>query len=85
MATKRRSAVTSEAEQAFQLEHPSEEIVWARAVEVFGNEDLANKWMRTPLPILEQHTPEEYARSNDAAKQRETLIILGRIDYGLFS
>ncbi len=85
MATKRSSAVTSEAEQKYQLEHPSEKIIWARAVEVFGSEDLAGQWMRTPLPLLEQHTPEEYAQSNDEEKQRETLVILGRIDYGLFS
>ncbi len=51
MATKRSPAVTSEAEQNYQLKHPSEKIVWARAVEVFGSEDLAQQWMRTPLPI----------------------------------
>lgn len=61
MATKRSPAVTSEAEQKYQLKHPSEKIVWSRAVEVFGSEDLAQQWMRTPLPILDQHTPEEYA------------------------
>ena len=85
MSTKRTSAVTSEAEQKYQLEHPSEKTIWARAVEVFGSEDLAREWMRTPLPILDQHTPEEYSKSNDKEKQRETLVILGRIDYGLFS
>ena len=85
MATKRTPAVTSEAEQKYQLEHPDEKIIWARAVEVFGSEDLAQQWMTTPLPILDQHTPEEYAKSKDKEKQRETLVILGRIDYGLFS
>ena len=85
MSTKRTPAVTSESEQKYQLEHPSAKTIWARAVEVFGSEDLAREWMRTPLPLLDQHTPEEYAQSEDRDKQRETLIILGRIDYGLFS
>jgi uncharacterized protein (DUF2384 family) len=85
MATKRTPAVTSEAEQKYQLDHPDEKIIWARAVEVFGSENLAQQWMRTPLPILDQHTPEEYAKSGDKDKQREILAILGRIDYGLFS
>lgn len=85
MATKRSPAVTSEAEQAYQLKHPNRDVIWARAIEVFGGEDLAREWMRTPLPILKQHTPEQYSKSKDKAKQREVLIILGRIDYGLFT
>jgi uncharacterized protein (DUF2384 family) len=85
MGAKRTSGVTTEAEQRYQLEHPSAKIIRARAVEVFGGEDLAREWMRTPLAILNQHTPEQYARSHDKAKQREVLVILGRIDYGIFS
>ncbi|MGI8745597.1 MAG: antitoxin Xre/MbcA/ParS toxin-binding domain-containing protein [Bryobacteraceae bacterium] len=85
MATKRSPAVTSEAEQAYELEHPSREVIWARAVEVLGTQELARQWMGTPLPILDQHSPEQYANSKDKAKQREVLVILGRIDYGLFS
>lgn len=84
MATKRSPAVTSEAEQKYQLAHPSEKIVWSRAVEVFGGEELARQWMATPLPILDQHAPGEYAQSGDKDKLREILVILGRIDYGLF-
>jgi hypothetical protein len=41
--------------------------------------------MDTPLPILGQATPEHHSASGDAAKQREILTILGRIDYGMFS
>jgi uncharacterized protein (DUF2384 family) len=72
-------------ELAYQLEHPSAELIRARSVEVFGSEELAHNWMNTPLPILDQHTPAQYAGSGDAAKQREVLMILVRIDYGMFS
>jgi uncharacterized protein (DUF2384 family) len=85
MGAIRTPAVTGLPEQAYQLEHPSPEIIRARAVEIFGSEDLATKWMRTPLPLLNQSTPEQYAVSQDLAKQREVLIILGRIDYGMYS
>jgi uncharacterized protein (DUF2384 family) len=85
MATKRSPAVTSEAEQAYQLEHPTRDVIWARAVEVLGSPELAEEWMRTPLPLLDQHTPDQYAKSKEKEKRREVLIILGRIDYGLFS
>ena len=85
MGATRSPALTSLPEQACQLEHPSPEILQARAVEVFGSDQLAGDWMRTPLPILNQCTPEQYALSGDADKQREVLTILGRIDYGLYS
>ena len=85
MGAKRTSAITTEAEQRYQLEHPSAKIIRARAVEVFGSHELARNWMRTPLATLNQHTPEQYARSHDRAKQREVLVILGQIDYGMLS
>ena len=85
MGATRSPAATGLPEQSYQLEHPSAEVIWKRAVEVFGSEDLARKWMDTPLPILGQSTPELYSSSGDAAKQREILTILGRIDYGMFS
>jgi uncharacterized protein (DUF2384 family) len=81
----KRTAVTSVAEQKLQLEHPSAEIIWGRAIEVFGDEQKARHWMRNPLPILDQHTPEQYANSNVPEKQREVLTILGAIDYGMYS
>ena len=55
---------------------PSQEIVWERAVEVFGSEELARQWMRTPLPILQQCTPEQYSQSGKEDKQGEVLTIL---------
>jgi uncharacterized protein (DUF2384 family) len=85
MGAFRTPAATGHSELAYQLEHPSREIIWSRAVEVFGGEELARKWMETSLPILDQHTPQQYADSEDAAKQREVLMILTRIDYGMFS
>jgi uncharacterized protein (DUF2384 family) len=85
MGATRTPAITTPPEQAYQLEHPTAEVVRARAVEVFGNEELAAEWLRTPLPILDGCAPEQYALSQDLAKRREVLIILGRIDYGIFS
>ena len=85
MGATRSPSVTGLPEQSYQLEHPSAEVIWKRAVEVFGGEQLARKWMDTPLPILGQATPELYSTSGNAAKQREILVILGRIDYGMFS
>jgi hypothetical protein len=79
----RSAAVTGHAELTYQLEHPSPEIIWARAVEVFGGVDLARKWMDTPLAILEDHTPAQH--SGDRMKQREVLTVLARIEYGMFS
>jgi uncharacterized protein (DUF2384 family) len=72
-------------EQAFQLAHPTSEIIWARALEVFGNQEKAQHWMQTVLPILGGSTPEQYAVSQSEQKQREVLIVLGRIEYGIYS
>lgn len=85
MAAKRTAAATTSDEQKYQLEHPSLEAIWARAIEVFGDEQLAREWMQTPLPLLDQHTPDQYANSGVQDRQREVLVILGRIDYGLLS
>jgi uncharacterized protein (DUF2384 family) len=85
MGAFRTPAATGHSELAYQLEHPSSEIVWSRAVEVFGGEELARKWMETSLPILGRQTPRQCADSGDAEKQREVLMILTRIDYGMFS
>jgi uncharacterized protein (DUF2384 family) len=85
MGATRTPAVTGISEQALQLEHPSSEIIWARALEVFGSEDKARRWMQTALPILRDCTPEQYALSEDQEKQREVLTVLGQIDYGIYS
>ncbi len=77
--------VTSLNEQKLQMERPTAEIIWSRAVEVFGSEELAREWMNDPLPILDNETPWKLAESGNAMLQREVLTILGRIDYGMFS
>lgn len=85
MGAKRSPAAIGVPEKAYQLRHPSAGVIWERAVEVFGNEDLARRWTRTPLSILDQRTPEQYSLSEDKGKRTEVLVILGRIDYGMFS
>jgi len=84
MGAFRTPAVTGHSELALQLEHPNPDIIWARAVEVLGGEALAGKWMDTPLTVLDGNSPREYADSGDLGKQREILMILNRIDYGMF-
>ena len=85
MSAKEAYSATSIAEQAMEIEHPTAEAIWKRAVEVFDGEDLARQWMNTPLPLLHDRTPRQCADSNDAGQQRETLAILARIDYGMYS
>jgi Protein of unknown function (DUF2384) len=78
-------ALTSPPELKAQLEHPSAEIIWARAVEVFGNEGKATNWMQQPRPIFNNRSPQQVAEDGDTAEQREVLESLIAIDYGLFS
>ncbi len=85
MGAIRTPAATGHSELAYQLEHPSREIIWSRAVEVFGGAELARKWMETSLAVLDRQTPQQCADSGDPAKQREVLMVLNRIDYGMFS
>lgn len=85
MEATRTRAATSISEQALQLEYPSAEIIWARALEVFGNEAKARRWMETALSVLAGSTPEQYSLSQDKDKQREVLTVLGQIDYGIYS
>jgi uncharacterized protein (DUF2384 family) len=85
MGATRTPAVTGISEQALQLEHPTPEIIWARALEVFGDQEKARGWMQTALPILNGSTPEQYSLSQDQEKQKEVLTVLGQIDYGIYS
>ena len=85
MGASRTPAVTGPSELKYQLEHPTAGFIWSRAVEAFGGEELAKKWMETSLPVLDRRTPQQCADSGGAAKQREVLMILARIEYGMFS
>jgi uncharacterized protein (DUF2384 family) len=77
--------LTGQRELADQLAHPNHAVVWDRAIEVFGNIELARAWMNTPLPLLSNQTPESYAKSGEPSKQNEVLGVLIRIEYGIFS
>lgn len=48
-----------------------------------GNEDAANRWLGTPLPLLGGESPLEYARTEAGAREVEQLI--GRIEQGVYS
>jgi uncharacterized protein (DUF2384 family) len=70
---------------AAELEHPNANVVWNRALEVFGDEAKARSWMKTARDLFDGRAPEELVNSGDAAEQRRVLEILIRIDYGVFS
>lgn len=78
-------AVTAVPELKMQLQHPTPEVVQARALEVFGDEAMAAGWMSDPLPILDGRSPAEMVASGDAGNLRRVLEILISIDYGMFS
>ena len=68
-----------------QLEHPSPNSIWNRALEVFGDECKARSWMDTPREIFGGRSPQELVSTGEAAEQRRVLEVLIRIDYGVFS
>jgi uncharacterized protein (DUF2384 family) len=79
------SGPTPAEQLAEQLQHPSANIVWSRAMEVFGEEAKARSWMESPRDIFGGRSPRELAESGDATQQRRVLEVLIRIDYGVFS
>ena len=54
-----------------------------QAVNVFGNEDMARKWLKEPAWALGDVAPIEYARTELGAHEVESL--LGRIEDGVFA
>jgi putative toxin-antitoxin system antitoxin component (TIGR02293 family) len=54
-----------------------------RTVDVFEDDQQANRWLKTPLRALGGHSPLEYAESELGAQ--EVLNLLGRIEHGVFS
>ena len=78
-------ALTSAPQLKAELEHPSGEIIWARAVEVFGNEGKAKTWMNQPRSIFNNRSPRQIADDGNATEQRTVLESLIAIDYALFS
>jgi putative toxin-antitoxin system antitoxin component (TIGR02293 family) len=55
--------------------------LFERAVDVFGDEDDARRWLRQPQWGLGGAVPLEYARTDPGAREVEAL--LDRIDYGV--
>jgi uncharacterized protein (DUF2384 family) len=76
---------TPAGELAGQLEHPSANSIWSRALEVFGDETKARSWMDSPRDIFGGRSPQDLAATGNAAEQRRVLEVLLRIDYGVFS
>ena len=48
-----------------------------------GDERAAIQWLNTPLPILQNHSPMEHARTEAGA--REIDLLIGRLEHGVFS
>ena len=56
--------------------------VLLRATEVFGNPEVAESWMTTPIAALGWKTPSVALRS--LGGEREVRVLLGRLEHGLF-
>jgi uncharacterized protein (DUF2384 family) len=70
---------------AGQLEHPTANSIWSRALEVFGDAAKARSWMGASRDIFGGRSPQDLVATGDAAEQRRVLEVLLRIDYGVFS
>jgi putative toxin-antitoxin system antitoxin component (TIGR02293 family) len=55
--------------------------VWQHALDLFGSEQKAARWMATRLSELQERTPEEVINETPDAVE----AILDRIEYGVFS
>lgn len=53
------------------------------AVEVFGTDEKASRWLRTKNRAMKEHRPLELLRTDFGARIVEA--ILGRIDHGIYS
>ena len=58
-------------------------LLYDRAVEVLGGQEVARQWFVTPLTALGCVSPLDYADTELGAREVEDL--LGRIEYGVFS
>jgi uncharacterized protein (DUF2384 family) len=76
---------TSGSQLEAQLERPTADSIWNRALEVFGDEIKARSWMESPREIFGGQSPHDLVATGDAAAQRRVLEVLLRIDYGVFS
>jgi putative toxin-antitoxin system antitoxin component (TIGR02293 family) len=56
---------------------------YEKAKEIFGSQENAVKWLKSPNSVLGGITPVEAMSSRFGAE--EVMDILGRIEYGVFS
>jgi putative toxin-antitoxin system antitoxin component (TIGR02293 family) len=56
--------------------------IWTHAVETFGSESQALRWMRQHLAELDDRTPEDVLLEDHHSASVEA--ILTRIDYGVY-
>jgi putative toxin-antitoxin system antitoxin component (TIGR02293 family) len=56
--------------------------IWQHALDTFGTEERALRWMRQPLAELGERTPEEVLMEDGQSEAVEA--ILARIDYGVY-
>ena len=55
--------------------------IWRHALDTFGTEERALRWMHEPLAELGERTPERAVRDHEDS---EAEAILARIDYGVY-
>jgi uncharacterized protein (DUF2384 family) len=68
-----------------QLQRPTAEAIWNRAVEILGDEVKAKIWMNSRREIFDGRSPEQLVATADGSQLRRVLEVLVRIDYGVFS
>ena len=57
--------------------------LYDRALEVLGDQERAEAWLKAPQKALGMKTPLQYADTEIGAREVENL--LGRLEYGVFS
>ena len=57
--------------------------LYDRAIEVLGDQERAEAWLKAPQKALGMKTPLQYADTESGAREVENL--LGRLEYGIFS
>ena len=57
--------------------------LYDRALEVLGDQERAEAWLKEPKKALGMKTPFQYADTEPGAREVENL--LGRLEYGVFS
>jgi uncharacterized protein (DUF2384 family) len=77
--------VTSPEHLVEQLQNPTGEAIWNRAVEIFGDEVKAKSWMTSSREVFDGRSPQQLVSTADASQLRRVLEVLIRIDYGVFS